>query len=358
MFAGMNRRQFIHRSAAAAASAAVLSGCGGKESAVSAETLNIYIWAEYLPKDVEDEFAKEAGCKVQVDTYTSNEELIAKAETGSCGYDLVCPSQYAVSDMARRKLLAELDRAALTNYGNLEPRFTRMAADPGGKFCVPYLGASTGIGYNKAKLPNPPRKWAGLFDPAVLEPLKQRISILDDSRESLAIALMALGFSANTKVEAEIRQAGELFKKQKPYVACYDAESFEDKLAGGSCVLAHGYAGDFVKPLEENPDLDFYLPEEGARFNMDCLCVLAESPRKALAMKFINFILRPEIAARISSGTGYPSANAKAAPLIDAKLKQHPCFQIPPDGKGTTLEDPGDDVKAIYQAVWEEVKLA
>jgi spermidine/putrescine transport system substrate-binding protein len=233
-----------------------------------------------------------------------------------------------------------------------------MKADPDGKYAVPYLGASTGIGYNKKAVPSPPPKWAGLFDPATLEPLRQKLSILDDARESVAIALLALGLSPNATAEADIRRAGDLLKKQKPYVASYDSESFEDKLAGGSCVLVHGYAGDFVAVMEKDPQLDFYLPEEGSVFNMDCLCVLQESPRKALAMKFLNFVMKPEIAARISTGTGYPGANAKSPALLGTDLKNHPCFQIPPQEKLIMLDDPGEAVKAIYQQVWEEVKLA
>jgi spermidine/putrescine-binding protein len=284
--------------------------------------------------------------------------MVAKAATGNCGYDVVCPSQYAVSDMARQKLLAELDPAALPNFSNLDPRFTKMKADPDGKFAVPYLGASTGVGYRKQALPKPPGSWAELFDPAVLEPLKGRISILDDAREAPAIALLALGLSPNATAEAEIRRAGELLKKQKPYVASYDSEAFEDKLASGSCVLVHGYAGDFVAVMEEDAQLDFYLPAEGSVFNMDCLCVLSESPRRPLAMKFLDFVMRPAIAARISAGTGYPSANAGAMPLLDDSLRRHPCFRIPAGDKLIMLEDPGPKVKDIYTQVWEEVKQA
>jgi spermidine/putrescine-binding protein len=141
-------------------------------------------------------------------------------------------------------------------------------------------------------------------------------------------------------------------------VASYDSESFEDKLASGACTLVQGYAGDFVAVMENDPQLDFYLPAEGSVFNMDCLCVLAESPRRALAMKFLNFVLRPEIAARISIGTGYPGPNAQAAPLIPDDLRKHPCFQVPPEGQLVMLDDPGPEVKDLYTKMWEEVKQA
>ena len=351
----MNRRRFLRQSTAAAA-AFPLAGCGGK--AGSAETLNVFLWAEYLPDDVVNDFSKEAGCRVQVDTYNSNEEMMAKAATGNCGYDIVCPSQYAVSDMARQRLLAELDRAALRGLGNLDGRFTGLKSDPDGKFAVPYLGASTGIGYHRGSLPNPPRSWAGLFDAVQLEPLRGRLSMLDDAREAPAAALFALGLSPNATAEADIRRAGEQLKTQKPFVACYDSEAFEDKLASGSCSIVQGYAGDFVAVMEKDPQLDFFLPSEGAVFNMDCLCVLAQSPRIPLALKFLDFVLRPDIAARISSGTGYVSANAKAPDLLGDSLKNHPCFRIPAEDKLVMLDDPGPAVKDLYTGMWESVKQA
>ena len=350
----MNRRRFLRHSATAATFS--LAGCGDRSG--GAATLNIYLWAEYLPDDVVKDFEKEAGCRVQVDTYTSNEEMMAKAATGSCGYDLVCPSQYAVSEMARQKLLAELDRASLPGLANLDPRFVKMKSDPGGKYAVPYLGATTGIGYHKGSVPQPPRTWAALFDPATLAPLKGKLSILDDAREAPAIALMALGLSPNATAEADIRRAGDLLKSQKPFVACYDSESFEDKLASGSCTLVQGYAGDFIAVMEKDAQLGYFLPAEGSVFNMDCLCILAESPRQPLAHRFLDFILRPDIAARISTATGYPSANAKATALLSADLRAHPCFQIPAEDKLVMLEDPGAAVKDMYTKIWEEVKLS
>ena len=351
----IDRRRFIHRTISAAAAASV-AGC--RRESAPGEVLNIFIWAEYLPDDVVRDFEKEAGCRTQIDTYTSNEEMMTKVATGKSGYDIVCPSQYAVSEMSRQNLLADLDRAALSGFANLDRRFTKMKADPGGHYAVPYLGASTGIGYHKGAVPNPPRTWADLFDPVKLEPLRGKLSILDDAREAPAIALLALGLSPNATAELEIRRAGELLKRQKPFVASYDSESFEDKLASGSCTVVQGYAGDFVEVMEKDAQLDFYLPAEGAVFNMDCLCVLAESPRHLLAMKFLNFVLRPDIAARISTGTGYPSANAKAFPLLEESLRSHPCFQIPAEGKLVMLDDPGAEVKDIYTKIWEEVKQA
>jgi spermidine/putrescine-binding protein len=122
--------------------------------------------------------------------------------------------------------------------------------------------------------------------------------------------------------------------------------------------VVQGYAGDFVAVMADDPQLAFMIPEEGSVFNMDCFCLLAESPRKELAHRFLDFILRPEIAARISTGTGYPSANAAAAALIAPALRDHPCFQIPAEGKLVMLEDGGQAQRDAFTAAWEGVKQA
>ena len=342
-----SRRQFFPLAAAAMAS------CARRNDA---KVLNIYLWAEYLPDDVVRDFEKEHGCRVQVDTYNSNEEMMAKAATGNCGYDLVCPSQYAVSQMASQGLLAELDHGALPGRRNLDVRFAGMRADPEGRWAIPYLGASTGIGYRKSAVEPPPQRWADLFDPAFLEKVRGKLSILDDAREASAIALLALGLSPNTTDPGEIAKAGDLLRRQKPSVACYDSEAFEDKLASGICSIVQGYAGDFVAVMQDDAELDFFLPAEGSVFNMDCLCVLRESPRKEQAHQFLEYILRPAVAARISQGTGYPTANAAAAGLIPAALRDHPCFRIPQGDQLIMLEDPGVAVKDLFTQAWESVK--
>jgi spermidine/putrescine transport system substrate-binding protein len=260
--------------------------------------------------------------------------------------------------MASQGLLAELDHGALPGRRNLDPRFTGMRADPDGRWAIPYLGASTGIGYRKGAVEPPPRRWADLFDPGFLEKVKGRLSILDDAREAAAIALLAIGFSPNTTDPGVIAKAGDLLRRQKPAVACYDSEAFEDKLASGICSVVQGYAGDFVAVMKDDAELDFFIPDEGSVFNMDCLCVLRESPRKLPAHQFLEYILRPDVAARISQGTGYPTANAAAARIIPAALREHPCFRIPEGDRLIMLEDPGAAVKDLFTQAWESVKQA
>jgi spermidine/putrescine transport system substrate-binding protein len=343
-----SRRQFLPLAAAAMAS------CARRNDA---NVLNIYLWAEYLPDDVVRDFEKEHGCRVQVDTYNSNEEMFTKVASGSCGYDIVCPSPHMVTQMILTKLLAPLDHAAIPNRKNIDPRFRALRADPEASYIIPYLGASTGIGYHRQTVPTAPARWADLFDANYLETIKGAFSVLDDARETPAIALLALGHSPNTSSVDEIHRAGEILQQQKPFLACYDSEAFEDKIASGMCRLAHGYAGDFVSVMNDDPNIAYILPTEGSVFNMDCLCVLAESSRKPAAYQFLDFILRPDIAAHISHGTGYPTANEPAAKLIRSDLRDHPCFQIPPDNKLIMLDWAGPEARKAYADVWQKVKI-
>jgi spermidine/putrescine transport system substrate-binding protein len=171
--------------------AILVSGCGkSAESAkpttaasadASSKTLHIYIWTEYLPPSVIDQFTKRTGINVTVDNYASNEELIAKLASGVSSYDLCVPSDYVVQPLIAQKLLHPLDHTRLPNIKNLAARFLDQAFDPGNQYTLPYLWGTTGIGYNK-KLVNPaPDSWDALFNPAY----KGKILMLDDKRRML-----------------------------------------------------------------------------------------------------------------------------------------------------------------------------
>lgn len=350
----MTRRTLLSRGAAAAALSVLPAACSRTDDLPQ---LNVFIWADYLPDAVAADLAKELNCRVQVDTFTSNEEMIARVGAGKSGFDIVCPSPYAVTDMARLNLLEKLDPAALPNLTHLDERFRRPAGADS-DYAVPYLGGSTGIAWNRKKLPFTPTKWMDLFDPAKLSQIKGRLSVLDDARETTAIALLALGFSPNTSNPDELAKAAALLKAQKPFLASYDSETFEDTLLAGTMDLVHGYSGDLVSALEENEDLAFLLPEEGALFNVDCLCLLKESEKKELALKFMNAVHRPEIMARVVSETGYISVNAAARELTDEKPRSSPCRQLPPPEKMFVLESPSQEVKDAYDRLWQEVKQA
>ena len=322
-----------------------------------AQTLKLLIWEEYLDPAVVKAFTKETGIKVVEDNFDTNESMMAKAGTGRSGYDIVAPSDYAVQIMARRGLLAKLDRKKVPNLGNVAADFAGLYYDPKQEYAVPYTWGTSGLAYNKKKVPQPPAKWADLFDPEKLKPWKGRISMLDDGREAASAALLALGLNPNTKSAGEIGKAGELLIKQKPFVAKYDSSAFEDSLASGETWLAHGYSGDIAVAQGENPDLAYLIPEEGAVFFVDNFAILKESKRSDAAHKFLDYLMRPEVSAKNVNAMRYGSCNGKIAEgAIDEDIRKSAAFVLPPKNKRIMLEDPGQEIGDAFEQMWSKVK--
>ena len=190
--------------------AAGLAGCQrGEEplpSGPGEKKLNVYIWSEYLPQEVIEEFERRTGISVRYDLYDSNEPVLEKLQSGVADYDLVVPSDYMVRILVHLKLLRPLDRSRLKNFGNLDPRFLDKAFDPGNAYSLPYLWGTTGYGYNRPRAGREQDSWAPLFDPAN----RGRILMLDDMRECFAVALKFLGHSLNSTDPAVLKQAADL----------------------------------------------------------------------------------------------------------------------------------------------------
>ena len=205
--------------------------------------LNLYIWSEYLPADVIEEFTRRTGIAVHYDLYDSNEAVLAKLESGVADYDLVVPSDYMVRILIHLKLLRPLDRPRLKNLGNLDPRFLDKQFDPKNAYSLPYVWGTTGYGYDKPKAGRTEDSWAPLFDPAN----RGQILMLDDMRECFAVALKYLGHSLNSTDPAILKQAADLLKKQKALVKTYNSGDYENILAAGDVRFAHGYNGQLAE---------------------------------------------------------------------------------------------------------------
>jgi len=326
-------------------------------SGLQAQTLKLLVWEEYLDPDVLKAFTKETGIKVVEDNFDDNEGMMAKTGTGKSGYDIVSPSDYAVQVMTRRKVLAELDHAKLPNLAHLSKDFVDLYYNPGQKVAVPYTWGTSGLAYNKKKVPNPPKKWADLFEVATLQPLKGRISILDDAREVAATALLALGLNPNTPDKADLDKAAALLRKQKPFLAKYDSASAEDSLASGETWLAQGYSGDIATAQAENPDIAYLIPEEGVAFFIDNLCILQESKNKEAAHQLLNYLLRPEVALANMNAMKFASTNgAIKDDEIDESLKGSAALVLPPPGKRVLFKDPGQEMGDAFEALFNDLK--
>ena len=340
-------------SALVLASALFVAACGGEESASgdaataeSGRKLNVFVWNGYLVPEVVKDFEKEFGCQVVETNFDDNEGMRAKLLAGGSGFDLVCPSDYAVVQLVKDGLLEKLEPRSIPNVKHLSPRFAAPDYDPQHAYAIPYQWGVTGIAYRKSAVTEPPSSWQDLFKDANLKAWGGRISMLDDGRELAAAALLALKHSPNTREPKEIEAAKDLLLMQKQFVAKYDSSGFGEALLAKETIVAQGWSGDVAKAQAEDPDIAFVVPEEGALSYTDNWAVVKGAPQKALALSFINYLLRPEVAAKAANEHRYASTNETAKAQIDPAIVNGTSYE---DGRGKKLyrvEDVGDAADA------------
>lgn len=318
--------------------------------------VNLLIFSDYIPDDVLADFTKETGIKVNVAALNSNEELLGKLHGGSNEFDIVSPSDYMVRRLAALKLIQKLDRAQLPNFKNLDTELLDKSFDSGNETSIPLFWGTTGIGYNKKKVSAPVDSWAILFDPRY----KGQVVMLDDPREMVAAALRKEGRDANTKDPATLNAAIDVLKQQKQNVnPLYDVDGIYEKLQAGDVALAQGFNGQFYKVIAGKPDeLGYSVPKEGATRWMDNLAIPTTSTRVANAHKLIDFLMRPDIAARTANFAAYATPNKAAMDQVKPELKNNPIIYPPADvlKRCTWMEDLGPEANKIVDRVTTEIK--
>jgi len=340
--------------------ALVLNACGGSQTGSEqelAKELHLYNWSEYIDPEVFTAFEEEYGVKVIEDTFSSNEELLAKFQSGATGYDLIVPSDYMVEIMIEEGLLTKLNHENIPNLANLSDLFSTPPYDPELTYCVPYQWGTTGIGYNSDEVE--PDSWAYIFDPAIASEYAGKITMLNDSRESIGAALKYLGYSLNSTNEAELEEAKQVLIGIKPYLFSYDSDQFEDLIAADEVIYGQGWSGDYFAAAEEDERIWYIIPKEGGVVWADNLCIPNTSKNAYTAEVFINFILQPEVAAQITNFNWFGSPVETANEFIEPEIFEEPGIYPPPDvmAKLEWIEDVGD-ATPLYERIWTEVKAA
>jgi len=321
-----------------------------------AKELYVFNWSEYIDPQVYEDFETEFGVHITEDTFASNEELLAKLQAGAAGYDIIVPSDYMVEIMIAEDMLAALDLSNIPNRSKLYPRFQDPPYDPGNTYCIPYQWGTTGIGYNSDEFEEPPDSWAYLFDPEMVGQYAGKMSMLNDPRESTGAALKYLGYSLNTTDPDELEEAKQLLLQQKEWVTTYDNDQYEDLLMSGDTIIALSWSGDVFMAAVEDERLWYIIPQEGGTVWADNLCIPVTSPNKHTAELFINYLLRPEVAAKISNFTWYASPVQAAEEYIDPEILEEPAIYPPPEvmERLEWIEDVGE-ANALYDRIWTEV---
>ena len=326
----------------------LMAGCGGAEQ----KQLNVFAWANYVSDEIRSDFEKEFGARVVVDTFASNEDLLTKLQSGASGYDIIMPSDYMVGIMAKQSLLAKLDRINIPNLKNISPQFLGKYYDPGNLYSVPYTWGTAGIAYDSSKVTPPPDSWLFLWE----KRYGGRISMLNDQREVIGATLKLLGHSVNTTNPGELTAAKRMLIEQKPLVKLYRSEA-DEILSAGDVDMAHCWSGDAFRAAGNRPNLKYVIPKEGSTQFIDTVCIPASAPHKALAEKFINYLLRPEINAKITNFTKYGTCVGAAKDYVSEDLRNQPGI-YPSEEVLSKMESLIDlkDFTVHYNRAWEEIK--
>ena len=332
------------RSMSIAAVAALLAaGCGGKSDAPAGpstpaaeeKVLNVYNWSDYIDPGVVADFTRETGIKVNYDVFDANEVLETKLLAGNSGYDVVVPSAYFLERQVKAGVFAKLDKSKLPGLANLDPGLVASAErhDPGGEHSVVYLWGTTGIGYDAGKvraiMPDAPvDSWALVFDPAVVSKFKDcGVSVLEDPTDMVGTMLVFLGKDPNSESEADLKLAEDRLLAIRPYIRQISSSQYIEGLANGDLCIAVGYSGDVLQARDRAAeagkpvDIRFSIPKEGALMWFDTLAIPADAKHPGNAHLFIDYLMRPEVAARNSNFVNYANANAASTPLVNEDLR-------------------------------------
>jgi spermidine/putrescine transport system substrate-binding protein len=275
------------------------------------QRLNVYNWSAYIDPATLRVFAREHNVRLHYGTYEGNEEMLAKIITGNSGWDVVFPTHSRLAPMARNNLLAPLDHGRLPLLNNLHPRFQTPAWDLGLRYGIPYMWNATGIVYNR-KQTSPPRAWDALWSPA----LNGRITMLDDPEDVIGVCLQKLGYPFASVAAPQLQAAKAEAIRQKPFLRAYINAEVRDQLVAGDVLAAQLWSTTAAQAMRAAPHLAFAYPEEGYPLYCDCAAILRESSRKELAHAFLDFLLRPEIAAANARVADTATANGPARKLL------------------------------------------
>ncbi len=319
----------------------------------AAETLHIFTWADYINPDVVEKFESQHACRVVIDTFDSNEAMYAKLKAGASGYDVIFPTSYMVTVMVQEGLLNELDHSKLPEIKQVAPSVLDKVSDKAMRHSVPYTLGYAVIAYRQDKVKDPLPSWSMFERPE----LAQRVTLFDDMRETIGAALKSLGYSINTRDDAQLEAARKVLLRWKNNAAKFDNEGYKAGLDSGEFLLVHGYSGDLFQLAQENSKIGILIPQEGVSMNCDEMVIPKTASQKELAHAFINFLLDPGIAAENMEWMGYLCPNTEALKKVSPSFLKNPSVTIPEEvrAKSEVIQDLGADLKK-YSKIWDAVK--
>lgn len=334
-----------------------VAGCGGGDK--KEEKVYVYSWGDYLNPEVLKLFEKETGIHVILDEFDTNESMYPRVAEGAVHYDVLCPSDYMIQKLISNNLVQPLDFNKLPDAKKyIGEEFFKQAEsfDPGNKYSVPYCWGTVGIIYDKTKVTDPVDSWNILWN----EKYKGQILMQDSARDAMMIPLKLMGKSLNETDKEVLAKAQEMLIAQKPLVQAYVVDEVKDKLINSEAAMGVVFSGEAPIILQENPNMAFAIPKEGTNFWIDGWVITKDAQNVDNAHKFIDFMCRPDIAAKNFDHLGYSTPNTGARELVeDEELKNSPiAFPSPEVYKGQeTYKYLGNQMDEYYNSLWMKVKV-
>ncbi|HWS40273.1 MAG TPA: polyamine ABC transporter substrate-binding protein [Arenimonas sp.] len=358
-----------------------LTACNNK-SADNADTqpkqedkqVFVYNWSDYIAEDTLANFEKETGIKVVYDVYDSNETLEAKLLAGSSGYDVVFPSARPFAEkQVQAGIFADLNKAELSNWKHNDAVILKSlsAIDQGNAKLVPYMWGTTGIGYNVKKVREilgPDAQldsWSMIFDPAIAGKLAQcGIAVLDDPEDSFTSALLWKGMNPTVSDQASLEAIKSAYMATRQNIKYFNSSKYISDLASGDICVAMGYSGDVFQARDRadeaknGVEIEFIIPKEGASRWVDVMAIPKDAPHPSNATKFINYLMKPEVAAGISNYVWYATPNTEAKKLLDPELAADQSVYPSSEVEAKLVDSPAfpQDIQRQRTRLWTTIK--
>ena len=318
--------------------------------------LSIYHWFEYIPQELLDKFAAEHGVEVTMDTYDSNEALLAALKAGKLGaYDVAVPGDYMVSILAGEGMLDTIGEGELANKGNIEEQWLNVDFDQGRKHSIPYQWGSTSFMVNRDSFSGDIRTTDIIFNPP--DDLKGKINVLDSQGEVLALASIHLGIPQCSTDREQLKALDELVQSAKVHWASFNSDGAKDVLVSGDVAVGMIWNGFGAKARNEGAPVEYSYPKEGYLVWMDNVVLLKDAPNRANALKFMDFLLEPENIAAVTNYAQYTAGVTGVSSFLDEALKTSPEQNPPADAPaGTFVEVCDEATQKVYDQIWTRLK--
>ncbi len=323
--------------------------------------ITVYNWGEYISDgadgtiDVNREFEKLTGIKVNYLTFESNETMYSQVKNGGVKYDIIIPSDYMIQRLIKENELQKIDTSKLSNYDLIDEQYKSVYFDEKNEYTVPYNVGMVGIIYNPKLVGEVEHSWNVLWN----KKYKDKVLNFNNPRDAFMSAQMLLGLDLNSTNLKDWDKAANKLKKGKANLQSYVMDEVYGKMETGEAAIAPYYAGDYLTMVETNPDLKFFYPKEGTNIFIDSICIPKNAKNVEAAMLYIDFLLEPDIATANAEYIGYASPNTAVINNEDYYYYQNEILYPSEENmpKVQYYHDIDDKIRIYYETLWVQVKL-